>query len=140
MNYFLAKSDPLTYSLDDLARDGETVWDGVKNAQAVQAIRLMKEGDCVVIYHSQGEAAIVGWAMVTQGARPDPNDAKSAVVDLAYAGRLAEPVTLPFIKQTGLFPDLLLVRNSRLSTMALPKEFIDWLKKQRKDFRPQARR
>ena len=119
MNYFLAKSDPLTYSLADLEREGECIWDGVKNAQALQAIRLMQVGDCVLIYHSQGESAIVGWAKVSTGPRTDPKDEKSVVVDLAYAGKLAEPLTLPFIKQSGLFPDLLLVRNSRLSTCLL---------------------
>lgn len=139
MNYFLAKSDPLTYSFNDLQREQQTVWDGVKNAQALQAIRQMQVGDCVLIYHSLGEAAIVGWARVSQGPRPDPKDPKSAVVDLAYAGRLAEPVSLTMIKQSGLFPTLALVRQSRLSTMALPADFIAWLKKQRKEFRPQGR-
>ncbi|WP_031498518.1 EVE domain-containing protein [Bryobacter aggregatus] len=136
MKFYLAKSDPLTYSFDDLERDGKTVWDGVKNHQALQAIRLMKDGDCVVCYHSQGQAAIVGWGYVEGDARPDPNDPKLAVFTYRFGGRLAAPVTLHQIKATGLFPDFQLVRNSRLSTMALPPDFVAWLRKTATSFKP----
>ena len=60
MNYFLAKTDPETYSVDDLEKDRTTVWDGVRNPQALRAIREMRPGDKVFVYHSQGEAAILG--------------------------------------------------------------------------------
>ena len=64
MNYFLAKSEPGVYSIDDLKRDHKTTWDGVTNPQAVRAIREMKPGDRVFIYHSGGISAIVGLATV----------------------------------------------------------------------------
>ena len=57
MNYFLAKTDPDTYSIDNLHKDGRTVWDGVRNPQALRAIRDMRPGDRVFIYHSMAEAA-----------------------------------------------------------------------------------
>jgi len=136
MNYYLAKSDPISYSLDDLERDGSTDWTGVKNGQAQQAIRMMKNGDCVICYHSQGQAAIVGWGFVEGDVFLDPNEPKLSVFQFRFGGRLKEPITLTEIKQTSLFGDFLLVRNSRLSTMAVPKEFVSWLKKRAKDFRP----
>ena len=94
MNYFLAKTDPETYSIDDLARDRKTVWDGVRNAQALRAIREMRPGDRVFIYHSQGDAAIVGLAKVASEPRPDPKDPKLTVVDFEFVSRLETPTTL----------------------------------------------
>lgn len=132
MPYFLAKTDPQTYSLADFERDRTTVWDGVTNPQAVQAIRRMRPGDKVLIYHSGGESAVVAWAQVKSPPRDDPNTPRSAVVDLAFAGRIDPPVTLKEIKDSALFSDWALIRQGRLSTMEAPPEFIAWLKKQRK--------
>jgi predicted RNA-binding protein with PUA-like domain len=131
--YFLAKTDPETYPIEQLERDGQTVWDGVKNPQAVRAIREMKAGDRVFIYHSMGDAAIVGLADITGDGRPDPKDAKLAVADFRFAGFIAPPVTLRQIKESGLFADWALVRQSRLSTMSAPESFVKWIKKQRPD-------
>lgn len=128
MAFFLAKTDPETYSIDDFARDKHTVWDGVKNPQAVQAIAQMKKGDWVFLYHSQGESAVVGLAKVDSAARPDPNTPKSWVVDMKYIGRLDPPTSLKEIKDTGLFTSFNLVRNSRLSTMACPDDFVEWMR------------
>ncbi len=131
MNYFLAKTDPQTYALADLEKEGQTTWDGVRNPQAIQAIKAMRPGDEVLIYHSQGETAIVGLAKVVSEPRPDPQEAKSWVVDLQFVKRLATPITLQEIKQSGLFNDWSLIRNSRLSTMSVPDNFINWLKEQK---------
>src|SRR2546425_11727230 len=117
MAFFLAKTDPGTSSIDDLERDGTTTWDGVRNAAALQAIRAMRPKDEALIYHSQGEAAIVGLARITSEPRQDPNDSKSWVVDLAFVRRLGQPVTLREIKESHRFDDWSLVRQSRLSTM-----------------------
>lgn len=130
MNYFLAKSEPGVYSIDQLKQDGETVWDGVKNPQAVQAIRSMRKGDRVFIYHSGGVSAIVGLAEVVGPPRDDPKEPKSAVVDLRYRSYIDPPVTLAAIKGSGLFADWSLVRQSRLSTMAVPEKFVQWMKEQ----------
>jgi predicted RNA-binding protein with PUA-like domain len=129
MKYFLAKTEPSVYSIDDLERDGSTVWDGVTNAQAVRAIRAMRPGDKVYIYHSGGVSAVVGIAKVKSEGRDDPKNTKSAVVELEYEGRVEPPVTLAEIKQSGKFADWALVRQSRLSTMEAPAEFVAWVKK-----------
>ncbi|MGH9673471.1 MAG: EVE domain-containing protein, partial [Bryobacteraceae bacterium] len=76
MNYFLAKTDPETYSIQDLERDGVTVWDGVRNPQAVRAILQMRPGDRVFIYHSGGTSGVVGLAEVAGEPRPDPRNPK----------------------------------------------------------------
>ena len=128
MAYFLAKSEPDNYSIADLERDGQTVWDGVKNNAALLAIRAMRPGDIVLIYHSGGESAIVGTAEVLSEPRPDPNEPKSWVVDVRYRGRVTPPVTLRQVKESGQFADFALVRQSRLSTMPVPPAFIDWLR------------
>jgi predicted RNA-binding protein with PUA-like domain len=128
-NYFLAKTDPETYSVEDLERDGKTVWDGVKNPQALRAIRAMKAGDKVFVYHSMGDAAVVGMAEVAGDGRPDPKDAKLAVADLRYVGRIEPPVTLREIKESGEFGDWALVKQSRLSTMEAPEKFVKWVRK-----------
>jgi predicted RNA-binding protein with PUA-like domain len=126
--YFLAKTDPDTYSIDDLEREKRTVWDGVSNPQAVRAIREMKSGDQVFVYHSGGQSQIVGLAAVRSEARDDPKNPKSAVVDLEFLGRLEPPTTLAEIKQSKKFDDWALVRQGRLSTMAAPQIFVDWMK------------
>jgi predicted RNA-binding protein with PUA-like domain len=128
MSTFLAKTDPETYSIEDLEREGRTVWDGVSNPQALRAIREMRPGDEVLIYHSGLRAAIVGRARVVSDPRPDPKRPKLTVVDLEYVGRLAAPVTLQEIKTSGLFDDWALVRQGRLSTMAAPASFVEWLR------------
>jgi predicted RNA-binding protein with PUA-like domain len=129
MNYFLAKTDPETYSIDNLARDRKTVWDGVRNAQALRAIREMRPGDRVFIYHSMGDACIVGLAKVASAPWPDPTDAKLTVVDFVFLTTLDPPTTLREIKDGGLFADWALVRQSRLSTMSAPAAFVEWMRK-----------
>ncbi len=128
MNYFLAKTDPETYSIDDLERERRTVWDGVTNPQAVRAIRAMRPGDRVFIYHSGGAASVVGMAEVKSEPRDDPKNRRSAVVDFEFAGRIAPAVTLAEIKQSGKFDDWALVRQGRLSTMAAPEKFVAWMR------------
>ena len=128
MAYFLAKTDPETYSIEQLEQDKETTWDGVRNAQAVRAIQAMQPGDEVLIYHSQGVAALVGLARITSEPRPDPRDEKSWVVDMAFEKRFKQPVTLHEIKETHLFDNWSLVRQGRLSTMTVPANFMEWLR------------
>jgi predicted RNA-binding protein with PUA-like domain len=128
MPYFLAKTDPDTYSLADLEREKKTAWDGVTNPQAVRAIREMRPDDRVFIYHSGGESAIVGLATVRSAPRDDPKNPKSAVVDLEFTKSLEPPTTLADIKQSGKFADWALVRQGRLSTMAAPAKFVEWMR------------
>ena len=128
MAYFLAKTDPDTYSLDQLEHDKTTVWDGVRNARAIQIIQMMKPDDDLLIYHSQRETSIVGLARITSEPRPDPHDAKSWVVDVAFVRRFEHPISLQEIKATHKFDDWSLIRQGRLSTMDVPASFVEWLK------------
>lgn len=131
MGYFLAKTDPETYAVEQLERDKKTVWDGVSNPQAVRAIREMRPGDQVFIYHSGGASAIVGLANVVSEPRPDPKNARSAVAEFEFVRRIEPPVTLAEIKQSKLFDDWALVRQGRLSTMSAPEKFVAWMRKKR---------
>jgi predicted RNA-binding protein with PUA-like domain len=132
MSYFLAKTDPETYSLKDFEREKRTLWDGVTNPQAVKNIRTMRPGDRVFIYHSgghaEGGAGVVGLAKVLTEGRADPKNPKSAVVDLEFIGGLEPPTTLAEIKESHKFDDWALVRQGRLSTMAAPEEFVAWMR------------
>ena len=116
---WLLKTEPSTYSWQDLVREKRTVWDGITNAAALIAIRQMKQGDEALIYHSGGERAIVGIAKIVKGAYQDPkrDDPKLAVVDVAPVKALAQPVALADIKSRKDLADFPLVRISRLSTM-----------------------
>jgi predicted RNA-binding protein with PUA-like domain len=131
MAYFLAKTDPKTYSIDDLEQEKTTVWDGVRNAAALLAIRSMHSNDDLLIYHSQGETAIVGLARIVSEPRPDPNDPKSWVVDVEFVRRFNQPVTLREIKESHMFDDWALIRQGRLSTMSVPENVVAWLKEKK---------
>jgi predicted RNA-binding protein with PUA-like domain len=129
MQYFLAKTDSDTYSIDQLEKDRKTTWDGVTNPQAVRAIRDMRPGDKVFIYHSGGSSGVVGLAKVISEGRTDPKNDKSAVAEFEFLSRLEPPATLAEIKQSKLFDDWALVRQGRLSTMAAPDKFVEWMRK-----------
>jgi predicted RNA-binding protein with PUA-like domain len=118
-NYWIVKTEPSTYSYDDLARQKTSVWDGVKNNLALKHLRAMKPGDRVLVYHTGDEKAVVGVAEVRSNAYPDPKqkDPKLVVVDLRAEGRLPRAVPLAQIKQDRVFADLGLVRMGRLSVM-----------------------
>ncbi len=132
-NYFLAKTDPKVYSIDDFAKEKITTWDGVHNFQAINIIKQWQIGDLVLIYHSQGENTIVGIAKVISSPKKNLEDTRpSWVADLELI-KIFEPaqrVTLKQIKESGLFADFTLIKQPRLSTMKCPLEFIDWLRTQ----------
>jgi predicted RNA-binding protein with PUA-like domain len=94
----------------------------------VRAIRSMQPGDRVFIYHSGGVSGVVGLATVRSAARDDPKNPKSALVDLEFERRLDPPTTLAEIKQSKEFDDWALVRQGRLSTMAAPEKFVEWMR------------
>lgn len=129
MDYFLAKTDPATYDIDRFAAEKETCWDGVTNPQALLAIRSMKKKDRVFVYHSGGQPAVVGLAEVVSDPKPDPGNPKSWVVELRFLKHLHPPTTLAEIKAEGRFDAWALVRQGRLSTMAAPEEFVEWMRR-----------
>jgi predicted RNA-binding protein with PUA-like domain len=116
-NYWLVKTEPSTYSYDDLEREKTAVWDGVKNPVALRNLRSMHPGDQVLVYHTGDEKAVVGWATVVSAPYVDPKkkDPKLFVIDLRAHRRLPRPVTLAQIKADRTFSDLPIVRQGRLS-------------------------
>ena len=120
MPCWLVKTEPTTYSFDDLRRDRKTRWDGVSSAQAQASLRAMKPGDEVVVYHS-GEKAAVGLARVARGPYPDPGDpdGRRVAVDLAAGAPLATPVTLEALRVEKAFEGSPLLRQGRLSVVPL---------------------
>ena len=118
---WLVKTEPGTYSYDDLEREGRAVWDGVANPVALKNLRAMKVGDLVVVYHTGDERAAVGRAEVVKAAYPDPKqgDDRLVVVDLEAKGRLPAPVPLATLKGLPVFKDSPLVRQGRLSVVPL---------------------
>lgn len=107
-NYWLVKTEPSTYSFDDLKREGVATWDGVKNPVAMKHLRAMQAGDEVLVYHTGNEKSVIGTATIVAAGDPPKLKAK---------GLLARPVTLAEIKQDKAFADSPLVRIGRLSVM-----------------------
>jgi predicted RNA-binding protein with PUA-like domain len=129
--YWLVKQEPTKYSWDQLVRDKRTSWDGVRNYQARNNLKAMKTGDLVLFYHSVIGTEVVGIAEVVREAYQDPttSDERWVVVDLAPVKPLAKPVGLDAIKAVPSLKDIPLLRQSRLSVMALPKDAFDTIVK-----------
>jgi predicted RNA-binding protein with PUA-like domain len=117
MAYWLIKSEPHKYSWDDLQRDGQTVWDGVRNHTAAINLRAMKVGELALFYHSNEGKEAVGIVKVMREHYLDPSDEakRFPAVDVAPVHALPVPVTLAMIKGDSVFADFDLVRQSRLS-------------------------
>jgi len=127
MNYWLVKSEPVKYSWEKFNQQGRTFWDGVRNYMARNNLREMKEGDLVLFYHSNEGKEVVGIAKVVKEFYQDPTteDPNWVVVDLAPVESLKTPVTLATIKADEKLKDIALVRQGRLSVMALKREEFD---------------
>jgi predicted RNA-binding protein with PUA-like domain len=127
MNYWLIKSEPDTYSWDDLLRDRKTRWDGVRNFQARNNIRAMRPGDLALYYHSGEARCVAGVARVTAAPYPDPTakDGDWSVVDFEPEFALKDPVTLERIKGERALADMVLVKQSRLSVQPVRKPEFD---------------
>jgi len=121
---WLLKTEPSTYSYEDLEREKRTVWDGVSNPVALKNLRAMNVGDEAFIYHTGDEKRIVGIARVLKAAYPDPKqkDPSLVVVDLEPVGRLTRPVTLAEVKADRRFAEWELARLPRLSVMPVSEE------------------
>ena len=119
MAIWLLKTEPGVYSYADLERDGQTMWDGVSNNQALQNLRLVEKGDLALIYHTGNEKSVVGIAEVSRGfyVNPELSDPKLAVCDVRAREALPKPVTLAQIKAHPDLADWALVKNSRLSVV-----------------------
>lgn len=122
MNYWMVKQEPTAYSWDDFVDDGQTDWTGVRNYQARNFLRAMKEGDKVLFYHSVVGKEVVGVATVAREVFPDPTDDKWDAVEIKPEGKLAKPVPLADIKANAALANIYLVRQPRFSVMPLTKD------------------
>jgi predicted RNA-binding protein with PUA-like domain len=122
---WLVKTEPRSYSFDDLERERSAVWDGVRNPTARRNLESMRKGDLVLVYHTGDEKAVVGVARVAREHFPDPKDARWLAVELTAVKRVAEPVTLSAIKAERAFASIPLVRQPRLSVMPLEASACD---------------
>ena len=121
MKYWLLKSEPDVWSLDQQIKSGTkgSMWDGVKNYQAANNLRKMKKGDLCFFYHSNIGKEIVGIVKIIKEAYPDPTDKtkKFVAVKVRFEKKLEHPVSLESIKKTKELKDLPLIKQSRLSVM-----------------------
>ena len=122
MLYWLMKSEPGTYSWDDLVREGGTEWDGVRNPAARLHLKAMKPGDEALFYHSGADKAAVGVMRIARGPAPDPKDPAWVSVRVEPARPLARPVTLKAIKADPRLAGMELIRQSRLSVSPVREE------------------
>ena len=121
MQYFLAKTDPDTYSIDDFIKEGTTLWDGVHNNAAILFIQKMRPKDLVYIYHSMSDKCIVGLAEVVDEPFENKDDPRrSWAVHMKLVKTYKNPLKLSDIKARDSMKDFALVRQSRLSTMLVP--------------------
>ncbi|HOP75816.1 MAG TPA: EVE domain-containing protein [Bacillota bacterium] len=124
MSYWLLKTEPESFSYDDLVRSGRERWNGVRNFRALKNMREMHPGDQAFIYHTGKEKAIVGVGQVVSEPYPDPDetDSRYIVIDVAPGYRLNRPVTLKEIKADPAFHEWELVTQPRLSVMPVTPE------------------
>jgi predicted RNA-binding protein with PUA-like domain len=122
MARWLLKTEPDTYSWDQLVKDKKTTWNGVSNPVALKHIRAMKKGDSVLIYHTGNQKAVIGVAEVLSApyADPDEGDERLVVVDIKPRQKLKQPVTLSDIKADPAFAGWELLRIGRLSVVPVP--------------------
>ena len=121
--YWLVKQEPTAYSWDQFVADGKTDWTGVRNFQARNNLRAMKAGDQVLYYHSVNGKAVVGVAIVSREAFPDPTATSGdwSAVEIKPVRPVNPPVTLDQIKSDPALAQIPLLRQSRLSVMALSR-------------------
>ena len=123
MAHWLVKSEPNTYSFDQLVKDGSTVWDGVRNYAARNHLRAMKKNDEVLYYHSMEGLEIVGIAKVSKEAFADPTSKDDwSAVELKPVKKLKKPVSLTEVKKHPELKSMALVRLGRLSVQPVTDE------------------
>ena len=124
MSYWLVKSEPSAYSWDQLVKDKQTAWTGVRNYAARINLRTMKKGDEVLYYHSNEGVEIVGIAKVVKEAYQDPtiDDDRWVAVDIKAVKKLKKSVPLDILKKDKRFANMDLVRLGRLSVQTVKDE------------------
>jgi predicted RNA-binding protein with PUA-like domain len=124
---WLVKTEPGEYSFDDLLREGRTVWDGVRNPQALRNLRAMAAGESVFVYHTGSERRVVGRAEVVRSAVPGAG--REGIVELKAVGPLGAPVPLADLKADRAFAGSPLLRQGRLSVVPLTDDQVRAIEK-----------
>lgn len=127
MNYWLVKTEPDTYSIDNLQSDKKTTWDGVRNFQARSNLKAMKNGDLVFVYHTGEEKAIVGLAEISKENFPDPKDAAWAAVELSFKKKFKTTLTLASVKADKKLSAMKLVKAARLSVQPVSSSEYEYI-------------
>jgi predicted RNA-binding protein with PUA-like domain len=127
MQYWLVKTEPDTYSWDNLVKEKKGVWDGVRNFQARSNMKAMKKGDLVFVYHTGEEKSIIGVAKVLTEAYPEPKDKDWVAVDLAPDKKLKKAISLAQVKADNKLANMVLARVSRLSVQPVKQEEFDYI-------------
>lgn len=126
MNYYLIKSEPSTYSIDQMKADKTTFWSGVRNYAARNNLKEMKKGDLCLFYHSVVNPSVVGIVEVVKEFYQDPTTEEAAwvVVDVKFKKKFKNIVTLERIKEEKKLAAMDLIRLGRLSVQKVkPEEF-----------------
>jgi len=129
MNYWLLKTEPDSFSWNDLETKGKATWDGVRNFQARSNLKEMKKGDLTFIYHTGEEKSVIGIAKVEKEFYPEPGDAEWVVVDIVPQKKLKKPVALSEIKAEKQLKEMKLARVPRLSVQPVSKTEFDFVVK-----------
>jgi len=132
MDYWLLKTEPGTYSWQELVKDENTNWDGVRNYQARNFLRDIKKGDLALIYHSGKEKSVVGIASVLKSGYPDPDPVKKGdwvQIDIQARQSLKSPVSLQQIKAEPRLKEMWIMKSSRLSVMPVTSSQFEVIKK-----------
>jgi predicted RNA-binding protein with PUA-like domain len=129
MTYWLLKTEPDSFSWDNLEKAGKATWDGVRNFQARSNLKEMKKGDLVFIYHTGDEKSVIGIAQVQREFYPEPGDAEWVVIDIVPQKKLKRPVSLAEIKSDKQLKDMKLARVPRLSVQPVTKNEFDYVVK-----------
>ena len=122
MARWLMKSEPSSYSWQDLVGDGSTDWDGVRNNAARLNLKAMKHGDEAFFYHSMDERSVIGIMRIVREAAPDPKDSAWVSVKVEPVRQLDRPVTLKDVKAEPRLKAMELIRQSRLSVAPVRDE------------------
>lgn len=145
-SYWLMKSEPDVYSIDDLERDGTTPWEGVRNYEARNNMQEMEKGDLVLFYHSATRPpGVAGVAEVVKEAYPDyyaflsdhpyhdeksdPDDPTWYMVEVGFVEKFDAPVLLDEIKERKTLADMVLVNRSRLSVQPVRKQEFEMVRR-----------
>ena len=130
MTFWLVKTEPDTYSIDNLQSDKKTTWDGVRNFQARSNLKAMKKGDLVFFYHTGEVKAIVGLAEVSKEQFPDPKDADWVAVELSFKKKFKKTLTLASVKADKKLSNMKLVKAARLSVQPVNADEYEYITSQ----------